>query len=284
MREIMGAYSRRAFVRAATAGAAGAVLQAKPGRVRIGTMDTVLRLNGKPEAVRVTKELGLAALQVTIGKSVDHETLPLENPETQEAYRAASTKYGIPIDATYLDVLHVNCLKNDALARRWLEKGIGITGNLHASVLMAVFFNKCEVLSRQELDTVIGVFREFMPVAERAGVVIGFENMISVEDNCYACDQVASKAFKIWYDVGNPTYVGRNAAKEIRILGRERICQFHFKDKGYLGEGQVDFPAILRAIDDIGFEGYANLETGSPSGDVEADTRRNLKYLQGLMT
>jgi len=220
---------------------------------------------------------------VTIGRSADHETLPLEDPQTQEAFRAASKQYGIPIDATYLDILHVNCLKNDSLARKWLEKGIAITRNLQASVLMAVFFNKCEVLSRSELDTVIDVFREFTPLAERAGVVIAFENMISAEDNRYAFDRVASKAFQIWYDVGNPTYVGRNPAQEIRLLGPERICQFHFKDKGYLGEGQVDFRAILRAIDDIGFEGYANLETGSPSGDVEADTRRNLKYLQSLM-
>jgi sugar phosphate isomerase/epimerase len=139
------------------------------------------------------------------------------------------------------------------------------------------------VLSRAELDYVIGAFRDFVPRAERAGVILGFENMISVEDNCYACDKVASKHFRIWYDVGNPTYVGRNAAREIRILGRDRICQFHFKDKGYLGEGQVDFPAILRAVDDIAFEGYANLETGAPSGDVMADTERNIKYLRRLM-
>ena len=42
-------------------------------------------------------------------------------------------------------------------------------------------------------------------------------------------------------------------------------------------------PEVLRAIGDIGFHGYANLETTSPSGDVEADTRRNLQYLKKLM-
>ena len=72
-------------------------------------------------------------------------------------------------------------------------------------------------------------------------------------------------------------------AKEIRQLGRKRICQFHFKDKGYLGEGKVDFPAIIAAVQDIGFQGWANLETGSPSGSVEADAKRNLKYLEALI-
>ena len=93
-----------------------------------------------------------------------------------------------------------------------------------------------------------------------------------------------SKAFKVWYDVGNSTYNGYDVPAEIRALGRDRICMFHIKDRGYLGEGKVDVPAVLKAIDDIGFKGYANLETGSPSGDVEADTRRNLEYLRKLMS
>ena len=97
-------------------------------------------------------------------------------------------------------------------------------------------------------------------------------------------DRVASRAFKIYYDAGNATnMVGADAAKEIRWLGRDRICQFHLKDKGYLGEGKVNFPAVLEAIAGIGFEGYANLETGAPSSDWESDLKRNFDYLRGLM-
>jgi hypothetical protein len=39
----------------------------------------------------------------------------------------------------------------------------------------------------------------------------------------------------------------------------------------------------LKAIRDIKFDGYGNLETGSPSGDVEADARRNLAYASKLV-
>ena len=46
---------------------------------------------------------------------------------------------------------------------------------------------------------------------------------------------------------------------------------------------QAGMPEILRAIEDIRFEGYANLETTSPSGNVDADTKRNLDYLKKLM-
>ena len=70
--------------------------------------------------------------------------------------------------------------------------------------------------------------------------------------------------------------------KEIRWLGRQRICQIHLKDNPhYLGEGKIDFPAVMQAIADIGFQGFANLETMSPSKDIEQDMRRNLQYIRG---
>jgi len=149
---------------------------------------------------------------------------------------------------------------------------------------MTVFFGKCELLSRQETDSAIAAFKELVQEAARAKIVIGFENVLLADENVRAHDLIASPWFKIFYDVGNLTNMkGQNAAAEIRRLGRERICQFHFKDKGYLGEGKVDFPAILAAIHDIGFRGWANLETNAPSGDVDADVKRNLGYLQGLL-
>jgi sugar phosphate isomerase/epimerase len=275
--------SRRAFLGTAAAGTAGILLGTRPAGLKIGVMDTVFRLAGKPEAVATAHKLGLAAVQVTLGRSTDGKTLPLEDPAIQNAWLAASKEHNIPLDSTYLDMLHTDCLKDNPNAPMWVRKGIEITSRLHAPVLMLVFFGKCQVLERSQLDRVIDLCKELAPEARRAGVILGFENTSSGKDNQYAIDKVASPSFKMWYDVGNSTFNGYDVPAEIRTLGRDRICMFHIKDRGYLGEGQVKLPEILRAIDDIQFEGYANLETTSPSGDVEADTKRNFDYLKKLM-
>jgi L-ribulose-5-phosphate 3-epimerase len=273
-------FSRREFL---AAGLATPLFGAKPAGLKIGVMDGVLKLSGKPEAVALAKSMGCAGLQVTLGKAANGK-LPLEDLALQEHYVAESRKHNLPIDATYIDILHVNCLKDDPQAREWVRRGIAITKNLKAGILMTVFFGKCAVANRTELDYVAGVFKDLALEAEQVGVILGFENVLNAEDNARAMDRVASKAFRIYYDVGNSTnVVGVDAAQEIRWLGKERICQFHFKDKGYLGEGKVDFPAVLKAADDIGFQGYANLETNAPSGSMENDLRRNLAYLRGLM-
>lgn len=271
--------NRRLFL-AATA--AAAAVPAASSQLQIGTMDGVVRQRSNPAAVAAAKSLGLASVQVTLGKPVNGK-LPLEDPALQAAWRAASREHGIPLTSTYIDVLHDDCLKNNDAAPAWIRKGIEITKNLQASVLMLVFFGKCQVLERSELDRVIGLSRELAPEAEKAGVILGFENTSSGKDNLYAVDKVASKAFKMWYDIGNSTYNGYDVPAEIRALGRDRICAFHIKDKGYLGEGQVNVAAALKAIDDIGFRGHAMLETSSPSGDWQADTKRNIEYLRRLM-
>lgn len=274
--------TRRTFL--ATAGAATLAAAAKPKGLRIGAMDGVFKMQTNPDAVALAKKLGLAGVQVTLGRpDAGASSMPLEDRDLQKKWIAASRQHGIPLNSTYIDVLHRDCLKDSDAAMTWVRKGIDVTKNLGAPVLMLVFFGKCQVLQRPELDRVVGLSRELAADAEKAGVILGFENTSSGEDNRYAVDKVNSKAFKCWYDIGNSTYNGFDVPAEIRMLGRDRICMFHIKDKGYLGEGKVDVAGALRAIRDIKFDGYGNLETGSPSGDVEADARRNLAYASKLL-
>jgi L-ribulose-5-phosphate 3-epimerase len=274
-------FSRRMFLSAAGITCVHAV---PPQALKIGVIDGVLRQAGKPEAVALAGHIGLEGLQVTITESADGSQLLLEEPELQAKYLEESAKYGVRIDATYLAALQANCLKNDARGRNWVLKGIEITRRLQAGIMMIAMYAKCSVATQQEQNYIAEAFKELAPEAEKAGVVLGLENLLSTEDTVRIVDRSSSRALKIYYDVGIATNTfGANAAQEIRWLTKDRICQFHLKDVGYLGEGRVNCEAVLEAIADIGFEGYANLETSSPSGSVEADMRRNLSYLRGLM-
>ena len=266
------------------AGGLAAALSAKsPLGVRIGVMDGVVGQSSKPESVAAAKGFGLAGLQVTLGRSPAGDRLLLDDPELQARFAAESGKHRLPLVSTYIDMLHVSCLKSDAHARNWVLKGVEITRKLNARILMTVFFGKCAVESPQELDAVCGAFKELAPEAEKAEVVLGFENLLKAADNMRALERVNSKAFQIYYDVGNATnMVGVDAPAEIRAMGKAAICQLHFKDKGYLGEGKVNYAAVFQALADINYTGYAVLETSAPSGSMEKDLRRNVDYLRGL--
>ena len=45
-----------------------------------------------------------------------------------------------------------------------------------------------------------------------------------------------------------------------------------------------DFNRVIEEIVEIGFAGWAQLETASPSGDVKKDMKTNLDFVRGLLT
>jgi L-ribulose-5-phosphate 3-epimerase len=265
---------------------AAGVLAVASGRkgIQVGGMDGILGLAVKPEALDAAARVGLAGVQLTIGRPDASGKLPLSDTRLQDRFLAGSKERKVALTSTYLDVLHVNCLKNDALAKKWVRDSIEINRRMKIRILMLVFFGKCAIPERAGMDAVAAALKELATEAEHAGVVLGFENTISAEDNIRVLDEVKSKALKVFYDVGNSTNMGGfDVPAEIRRLGRERICQFHIKDKGYLGEGKVDVGVCVKAIRDIRYEGWLILETGAPSKNIEADTRRNAEYLRNLL-
>lgn len=279
--------SRRSFLRAGAAlGLAPAsLLKAKRlSGLKIGVTDWNLRQTGRIEAVALAASLGFDGVEVSLGRKPVDDKLQLADPAIQEQYLAETRKHGIAVAGTCLDILHVNYLKNDPLGQKWVADGIPITKKLNARVMLLPFFGKGALTTRQEMDYVGDVLRELAPEAEKAGVILGLENTISAEDNVRIMERARSKAVLVYYDVGNSTNGGFDVVKEIRWLGKDQICQMHLKDNPhYLGEGKIDFPAVIAAMADIDFAGFANLETSSPSKSVEADMRRNLAYVRDLV-
>ncbi len=267
--------------------ASGAVLRVAAPRSRgprIGVTDWNLQQTGKVEAVALAAKLGFDGVQVSLGRTPVSDKLPLDDLSVQDRYLAAAKDHGIALAGTCLDILHVDHLKDNARAQKWVADSIPITAKLKAEVVLLPFFGKAALMNHAELDYVGDALKELAPAAEKAGVVLGLEDTNSAEDNVRIMERSGSPAVKVYYDVGNSTGGGFDVVKEIHWLGADRICQMHLKDNPhYLGEGRIDFPAVMKAINDIGFQKFANLETDCPSKSVDADMTRNLKYVRSLL-
>jgi sugar phosphate isomerase/epimerase len=281
----MKLFTRRAFI---GAGSTALATQGLPGhasptkvRFKIGVTDWNLKLEGKIEAISLAKQLGFDGVQVSIGKGTDK--LPLSDPALQKTYLNESARVGLQIESLCLEILHQNCLKSDPLGQRWVADSISIAKAMGVRVVLLPFFGKCALETAAEMDKVGDVMKELAPAAEKAGVILGLEDTISARDNVRIMDRTKSPAVLTYYDVGNSSSKGYDVVKEIRWLGSARICEVHLKDNpNYLGEGKIDFKAVIDALADIGFDGWAQLETDSRVS-VEADMRRNLKFIRGLI-
>ncbi len=272
--------TRRHFLQLAAATAAFA-RRDKP--LRIGITDWNLNLGADPAAVPLAKKLSFDGVQISFGRKIVDNKMPVDNPEIIARYLALSRDYAIPIDGTCVDRLHDNGLKSDKLAPKWVLDSIRLTKQLGTQVLLLPFFGKWALETQAEKDYTADALKDLAPEAEKAGVILGIEDTISAQDNARILDKVASKHLQVYYDVGNSTQAGFDPVTEIRWLGKNRICQIHLKDNPhYLGEGAIEFAPILHTIRDIGFTGYANLETDAHPETLESDLRRNLIYIREL--
>ena len=112
--------------------------------------------------------------------------------------------------------------------------------------------------------------RKLLPLAEQLGVIIAVENVWNkfllspLEFERYV-DEFDSPWLKAYFDVGNVIIFGY-AQDWIRTLGK-RIVKIHLKDfkrKGYqwtnLLDGDVNWPEVRRALDEIGYDGFLTPE------------------------
>jgi L-ribulose-5-phosphate 3-epimerase len=251
--------------------------------LRVGIMDVIIGFPSSPDAFAAAEKVGFEGIQVMLGKSTGPDRLVLSDPDLQQRILRSSAMHHVAITSTYVDILHRDCLGSSDLARTWVRESIRITKALNAGIAELASFFKCGLNSPAEIEGLVNALRELAPEAARARVVLGSENTLSAEDNARILDRVASAAVKIWYDIGNSTNIGHfDVPKEIRFLGKQRICQIHIKDKVYLGSGDVDVKACLEAIHDIGYNGWCVFETAAPSGAPVADAGRNLKVFREI--
>ena len=133
--------------------------------------------------------------------------------------------------------------------------------------------------------------KKTLPLAEELGVKLAFENvwnqfLLSPMEAARFVDEFRSPAAGWQFDVGNVIYLGW-PEQWIRILGK-RIQKLHIKEfsrkkmgqggpaKGFAVEfleGDNDWPAVMKAVDEIGYQGWAIVEPAWQPKDVEPTAR-----------
>lgn len=193
-------------------------------------------------------------------------------------------------DATGLAVASVSCggysreLSHPDAPRRVaavesLRQGLRDAKRYGAASVLVVAGGVTEQVTYAEAYTrVQQEVRKAVPLAEELGVKLAFENvwnhfLLSPLEAARFVDEFKSPAVRWQFDVGNAVYQGW-PEQWIRILGR-RIQTLHIKEfsrkkrdneglwKGFAVEfleGDNDWPSVMKAVDEIGYEGWATVE------------------------
>jgi L-ribulose-5-phosphate 3-epimerase len=253
---------------------------------KIGACDWSIGKSADVTALTLAKEIGLDGIQVNMG-SVKND-LHLRQRHIQEAYLALSKATGVKISSLAIGELNEIPYKSDERTEKWVSDAIDVAKNLGVNVILLAFFSKNDLRSDAVGKTeVIRRLRSVVPKAEKMGITLGIESYLTAEEHLDIMQQVGSKAVKVYYDFRNATDAGNDIFKEIKLLGKDNICELHIKENGVLlGKGSLDWQRIAKSLDEIGYvgDGWVQIEGAMPNNvSVVESYKQNLSFVRNIL-
>jgi hexulose-6-phosphate isomerase len=146
-------------------------------------------------------------------------------------------------------------------------------------------YDQCYARSQEEI-------RKVIPQATDAGVKIAIEvvwnDFITTPEQLIKyVDDFGTPTVGAYFDCSNMLKYGVPPATWIRKLGK-RMLKFDFKGYSHknkwvaIGEGDEDWPEVLKALDDVGYHGWATSEVAGGGEKELRDIAERMNRVLGL--
>jgi hexulose-6-phosphate isomerase len=236
------------------------------------------------EAMQEAKDYGFEAIELCVGET---GALSLNSTKAEcAAMRANAEEIGVEISSVASGIFWGYNFGNSdekmrAKCAEATKKMLQIANWLGTDALLTipasvdVFFNPASEVVPYDVayERAVAGIKKVLPTAEKCKVVLAIENVwnkffMSPLEMCEFIDSFKSPYVGAYFDVGNVLRTGY-PEQWIRILGK-RIKRVHLKDyrmaaadvNGFVDllEGDVNWPEVMKALKEVGYNGYLTAE------------------------
>lgn len=260
-------------------------------RYKVSVCDWMILKRQKLGALKRTHEIGADGLELDMGGLGDRVTFDskLDDPVVRKQFLDEAAKYNLEFSSIAMSGFYAQ-----SFAERDIEPMINDTINTMVLMGIKVAFLplgvRGDLVQHPELRPVIvdKLKNIVAPKAEAAGVIIGVETALDAEGEVKLLDEIGSPAIQSYFNFANALQNGRNLYKELRTLGRERICQIHATDEDGVwleNNKRIDMPKVKKTLDDMGWSGWLVIERSRDANDprnVVKNFGANAAYLKSV--
>lgn len=262
-------------------------------RYNVGVCDWMVLKRQKLGEFKLAKELGCDGIEMDMGglgkrNSFDNK---MRNPEMVKTFKHHADSFGIRIGAIAMSGFYGQSFAKKESWRWLIQDCLNTMEKMGASVAFLPlggcgnnWADSTEL--RQEI---VWRLHEIGKMAESRGKVIGIDTPLDAEGNIKLLDEIGSDGIKIFYKFQTAIENDRNIAKEIKTLGKDRICAIHASNTdGVLirNDKAIKMKNIKKALDSINWSGWLFVERSRDVNDVrnvKKNYGENVKYLKEIM-
>lgn len=123
-------------------------------------------------------------------------------------------------------------------------------------------------------------------LAAEQGLVIGIRTNQPAKEDIRLLKEIQSEGVKIYYNFQDALEHGRDICKELKKLGKKRICQIHCTDTDGVTlpyNNRLDMDAVKRTLDKMAWSGWLVLERSRDVNevrDVKKNFGTNFRYMK----
>ena len=259
-------------------------------RYKVAACDWMMLKRQKLGEFKLSHEIGADGVEMDMGGLGKRDTFDnkLHQVYFQELFKKTAAEYQIEVPSIAMSGFYGQSFLKHRNYRVLIDdciKTMQVMGAKIAYLPLGGCGNdwKTDDEQRRRLVSRLHVAGE---MAHSEGLVIGIRTGLSAKEDIKLLEQINSEGIQIYFSVQEALDNKRDLYKELKTLGRKRICQIHISETDGVTlphSKNIDMHRVKEQLDKMGWSGWLVVERSRDAGDernVKKNFGMNIRYLK----
>ena len=259
-------------------------------RYKVAACDWMMLKRQKLGEFKLSHEIGADGVEMEMGGLGKRDTFDnkLHQVYFQELFKKTAAEYQIEVPSIAMSGFYGQSFLKHRNYRVLIDdciKTMQVMGAKIAYLPLGGCGNdwKTDDEQRRRLVSRLHVAGE---MAHSEGLVIGIRTGLSAKEDIKLLEQINSEGIQIYFSVQEALDNKRDLYKELKTLGRKRICQIHISETDGVTlphSKNIDMHRVKEQLDKMGWSGWLVVERSRDAGDVRNVKKNfgmNIRYLK----
>lgn len=260
-------------------------------KYQIAVCDWMILKRQKIGEFALASELGADGIEMDMGGLGKRDSFDnkLRMPEFQTMFVEKAKEYKLEVPSVAMSGFYAQSFIDRSDYVALVEDCIHTMQIMGAKVAFLPLGVQCDLISHPEIrPELIKRLKIVGQMALNAGVVIGIETSLDAKQEVELLKRIDSEGIKIYFNFQNPLVAGRDIYKELKVLGKTRICMIHCTDTDEVllkDNKRLNMTKIKTVLDKMHWSGWLVVERSRDKNDVRNIKRNygeNIKYLKKI--
>lgn len=264
----------------------------KEQRYKIAVCDWMILKRQKIGSFQLVYELNGDGVELDMGSLGRREMFDnkLREPHFQQLFRETARKFRLEVPSIAMSGFYGQSFADRANYKKLVQDCLNAMKVMNAKVAFLPLGGiKAGWEKEPELRAeVVKRLKVAGDMAASEGVVIGIETQLDAKGEVKLLKEINSPGIKIYFKFQNALENGRDLCKELKTLGKKRICQIHCTDTDGVTlpfNKRLDMNKVKKTLDKMGWSGWLVVERSRDKDDVrnvEKNYGTNIEYLKKI--